>query len=77
MVGKKSKKSKSDHYYTCGFCQSKLEDWDALKVHIDSTHSHQLFKHPCEYCDFNAEGPRFLRDHQNEKHADLLMGGSC
>ena len=61
LVGKKkSKKAKLEHYYKCKFCQ----------IHVDSTYKHQLFKYPCEYCEFNAKSLKFLSEHKNEKHAE-------
>merc|ERR1712110_701041 len=45
-----------------------LQDQKTLKIHIESKHIEDLFKYPCGDCEFNAEGPRFLKQHQNEKH---------
>ena len=66
-IRKKPKLKKSDYYYKCAFCVEELKDAKTLKIHIESKHSEDLFKFPCDDCDFNAEGPRFLKKHQHEK----------
>ena len=66
-IRKKPKLKKSDYYYKCAFCVEELKDAKTLKIHIESKHSEDLFKFPCDDCEFNAEGPRFLKKHQHEK----------
>merc|ERR1712110_1320954 len=70
-VRKKPKLEKSDYYFKCAFCVEELQDAKTLKIHIESKHSEDLFKFPCGDCEFNAEGPKFLKQHQNEKNMDL------
>ena len=66
-VRKKPKMEKSEYYFKCAFCVEELQDAKTLKIHIESKHSEDLFKFPCGDCEFNAEGPKFLKQHQNEK----------
>jgi hypothetical protein len=68
----KPKLEKSDYYFKCAFCVEELQDEKALKIHIDSKHSEDLFKFPCGDCGFNAQGPKFLKQHQNEKHGPYI-----
>ena len=68
----KPKLGKSDYYFKCAFCVEELQDEKALKIHIDSKHSEDLFKFPCGDCGFNAQGPKFLKQHQNEKHGPYI-----
>jgi len=72
-VKKKPKLEKSDYYFKCAFCVEELQDAKTLKIHIESKHSEDLFKFPCGDCEFNAEGPRFLKQHQNEKKTWTLQ----
>ena len=60
--------NQTDYCYACAFCQAEVVDGAALKVHIESVHLDELFKFPCEICGFNAEGPRFLREHMAAAH---------
>merc|ERR1739838_123795 len=45
-----------------------------LKIHIESKHLEDLFKFPCEDCGFIAQGPRFLKQHQDENHGPDKKG---
>ena len=72
-IRKKPKLTKSDYYFKCAFCPEELDDDAALKVHIESKHLDDLFKFPCEYCEFVAQGPKFLRQHQSED-CKVLVG---
>ena len=54
-IRKKPKLKKSDYYYKCAFCVEELKDAKTLKIHIESKHLEDLFKFPCDDCDFTAK----------------------
>ena len=56
------------HFSSSPFCVDELPDKKTFKIHIESEHSEDLFKFLCSECGFNAEGPRFLKQHQDECH---------
>ena len=53
-IRKKPKLTKSDYYFKCAFCHEELDDDAALKVHIESKHLDDLFKFPCEHCEYRG-----------------------
>ena len=55
----------ADYCYVFAFCQAEVA---TLKIYIESVHPDDLFKFPCKTCGFNAEGPRFLREHVATTH---------
>lgn len=68
-AGPKSK-TKNEFYITCVFCTFSCLKDDEFKRHIDDNHKNDLFKFPCEICGFNAKGPKYLRQHKAESHAN-------
>merc|ERR1712203_138117 len=68
----KLKRTKADFYFKCAFCDSECEDDAVLKIHIDSKHLDVLFKFPCDLCEFNAQGPKSLRQHKSEEHSAVV-----
>lgn len=63
-----SDNNSADYSYDCAFCHAKVNGEGAFKSHIESEHLDEIFKFPCKICGFQAEGPRFLRDHVEKVH---------
>lgn len=69
-AGPKSR-TKNEYYISCAFCPFSCLRDDEFKKHIDELHKNDLFKFPCDECGFNAQGPKYLRQHKSEVHAKV------
>lgn len=62
------KTKKTSFYFECALCDFSCCKDIELKDHVEKSHLKDLFKFPCEFCGFEAKGPKYLRQHKSENH---------